>query len=134
MDFIFDIYYFSGICFTFTSNIQGPLKNFLWLLHCYLILIMHFESPSVDYNYIISDGVRDETKINFNGNCTPCFPLFLLIFHKLIICSIYFILIFYRFLLLSNCFIYFDVSSPKCYLRTKIMVHNLIVLALNPGT
>ena len=76
MDFIFDIYYFSGICFTFTSNIQGPLKKFLLLLHCYLILIMHFESPSVDYNYIISDGVRDETKINLQWQLYPLFSPF----------------------------------------------------------
>lgn len=43
---IFDMYYFSGICFTLTSNIQGPLQKFLLLLHYHLTLIMHFESPS----------------------------------------------------------------------------------------
>lgn len=71
MDFIFDIYYFSEICFTFTSNIQGPLQKFLLLLHYHLVLIMHFESPILDYNYIISDGVRGEGKINFQWKLYP---------------------------------------------------------------
>lgn len=71
MDFIFDIYYFSGICFTFTSNIQGPLQKFLLLLHYHLALIMFFESPILDYNYIISDGVRGEVKINFQWKLYP---------------------------------------------------------------
>lgn len=54
----------------------------------------------------------------------PCFPLLLLNFHKLIICSTYFTLILYGFTLFFNYFVYFGLTSPKVYSKGKDHVLN----------